>query len=579
MARDQAAPPPRPATLKRPLDSPVRLWVVRVPVGLERLGNWLGERLLLLLTSWLAGGLEVQARNDRGVLHPVLRSHAGDGDAVPNRVLLSGLHHVANVAVVLLLARREGVEVVLVSHAVSGPVSAPELDGVIVGAGGEDVARWVPGETPHNVLVSRFYHASLLLCPDVPVHDAPVIAPTSEHSLVYRVPLDTAHFLLVSSECLHFLLQVSDVEKFEEMIPTSGEEPVAVFVPGAIHHSGLVGVYRVENLAGLGLPQLDGLLTVFTAADDNAFLGVPVTTLHVRPVTPQHLLLVTTLEVPYPNLQDGNEQLGRRACFEIAYTYSSIIRAGSKFSICGTEGYTPDGFLVRLEHLDIVHVTLPVLDVSTVVPRHHPHIIVAPLHGPHRHVVSLQDCLKVESQTIPQSELSTGGSRDQSAALGCPGQTEYRTPHLVGGCFHKPRSDGVDRIVEDVLRWHNVWIETDVWLDDGPVPVVSLVDSVVQHVDVAAVVIHRLPHHCLPESFTVKLHWLAVRPNDRGARGLGQGSRGRGELWYHYAALVVVRVHPWWWGRVVLALHHHPPRPGLKIGPFLSSATLKMVPF
>ena len=167
------------------------------------------------------------------------------------------------------------------------------------------------------------------------------------------------------------------------MVSAGRQQPVAVLIPGAVHDSRLVGVNCVEDLARLGLPQFDGLLTVLATADHDAFLRVPVTTLHVRPVTPQHLLLVTTLEVPYPNLQDGNEQLGRRACFEIAYTYSSIIRAGSKFSICGTEGYTPDGFLVRLEHLDIVHVTLPVLDVSTVVPRHHPHVVVRPLHRPH----------------------------------------------------------------------------------------------------------------------------------------------------------------------------------------------------
>ena len=307
VAGKEAAPPPRPASLERPLDAPVRLGVVGVPVGLEGLRDRFGERLLLLLARRLSGGLEVQARNDCGVLHPVLRGHAGDGDAVLHGVLLAGLHHVANVAVVLLLAGREGVEVVLVPHAVPGTVSAPELDGVIVGAGGEDVAGRVPGETPDNVLVSRLYHSGLLLRPHVPVHDAPVVAPAGEHPLVYWVPLDTAHFLFVPSECLHFLLQVSDVEKFKEMIPTCGEEPVAVFIPRTIHHCGLVSVYRVENLTGLWLPQFDGLLAVFAAADDNSFLRMPVTTLHISTVTPQHFLLVTPLEVPYPNLQDSTQ--------------------------------------------------------------------------------------------------------------------------------------------------------------------------------------------------------------------------------------------------------------------------------
>ena len=88
------------------------------------------------------------------------------------------------------------------------------------------------------------------------------------------------------------------------MVSARCQQPIAVFIPGAVHDSRLVGVNCVEDLARLGLPQFDGLLTVLATADHDAFLRVPVTTLHVRPVAPQYFLLVAPLEVPDTNL-DG----------------------------------------------------------------------------------------------------------------------------------------------------------------------------------------------------------------------------------------------------------------------------------
>lgn len=46
-------------------------------------------------------------------------------------------------------------------------------------------------------------------------------------------------------------------------------------------------------------------------------------------------------------------------------------------------------FFVRLKHLDVVHVALPVLDVTGVVPGHHPALVVRPYHRPHWAVVRL----------------------------------------------------------------------------------------------------------------------------------------------------------------------------------------------
>lgn len=46
-------------------------------------------------------------------------------------------------------------------------------------------------------------------------------------------------------------------------------------------------------------------------------------------------------------------------------------------------------FFVRLKHLDVVHIALPIFDVACVVPRHHPALIVRPYHCPYRAVVRL----------------------------------------------------------------------------------------------------------------------------------------------------------------------------------------------
>ena len=83
---------------------------------------------------------EVEARNDCGRLYSVLGRHAWYTDFSAGAVIVLGVSHtVSYVAVVLLHARGQGVEVVLVSHAVSRSVSAPELDTVIIAPSGEDM--------------------------------------------------------------------------------------------------------------------------------------------------------------------------------------------------------------------------------------------------------------------------------------------------------------------------------------------------------------------------------------------------------------------------------------------------------
>ena len=76
----------------------------------------------------------------------------------------------------------------------------------------------MPRQTPNNALMSSLNDSGLLLSSNIPVHDAPVTASAREHPLVHRVPLHTARLLLVTTECLELLLQVSDIKQFEQVI-------------------------------------------------------------------------------------------------------------------------------------------------------------------------------------------------------------------------------------------------------------------------------------------------------------------------------------------------------------------------
>ena len=100
-----------------------------------------------------------------------------------------------------------------------------------------------------------------------------------------------------------------------------------------------------------------------------------------------------------------------------------------------------------LEHFDVVHVGLPVLDVAAVVAGDHPLVVVRPDHGAHRRVVRLQDRLEVEGEPVPERELAARRARDEAAPLGRPGQREDGAPHLVGRRLHELGRHRVGRVV------------------------------------------------------------------------------------------------------------------------------------
>lgn len=70
-------------------------------------------------------------------------------------------------------------------------------------------------------------------------------------------------------------------------------------------------------------------------------------------------------------------------CGKVKHPDSSVIRTGSELVIGGTEAEPSDWVLVCLEHLHVVHVTLPVLYKAIMISRHHPCVIVTPHHGSH----------------------------------------------------------------------------------------------------------------------------------------------------------------------------------------------------
>jgi len=75
---------------------------------------------------------------------------------------------------------------------------------------------------------------------------------------------------------------------------------------------------------------------------------------------------------------------------------------------------------MALEHLHVVHVGLPVLDVALVVAGHHPLLVAAPYHRSDGAVVRLEDRLEVERKAVPKGELATRRACYQSATVGCP---------------------------------------------------------------------------------------------------------------------------------------------------------------
>lgn len=66
--------------------------------------------------------------------------------------------------------------------------------------------------------------------------------------------------------------------------------------------------------------------------------------------------------------------------------------------------YSPNRLLVRLVHLHVVHVGLPVLNIAAMVAGHHPAVVVRPHHRPHRNVVGLLGNIRLD--VIPRDLLT-----------------------------------------------------------------------------------------------------------------------------------------------------------------------------
>lgn len=92
----------------------------------------------------------------------------------------------------------------------------------------------------------------------------------------------TARLLLVPSEGLHFLCEISNVEDLDEMITRGGEQPVTIAVPFQVHHGVLVSVYGSQTSAVSWIPQFDWLLVIFRATDQERLDWMPVDCLRLE---------------------------------------------------------------------------------------------------------------------------------------------------------------------------------------------------------------------------------------------------------------------------------------------------------
>jgi hypothetical protein len=169
----------------------------------------------------------------------------------------------------------------------------------------------------------------------------------------------TADFSLVASQSDQ-LLHGSNIEDLDESIPRPCGDHIAVRVPLDRLHRVLVPVSAldVSQLHKQGLPAQGGQAlstpripeldqVVFAARYEQALGRMPLDALDVPPVARQRPLLAHLLEAP---------QLHGR-----------VVRARHEAGVVRREGDVADGFRVRLEGLQVVHVDLKVLDHAAVV--------------------------------------------------------------------------------------------------------------------------------------------------------------------------------------------------------------------
>lgn len=62
---------------------------------------------------------------------------------------------------------RQSVQIVTISHLISGSISSPKLNRVIIGTGAENVTQRMPAQAPHNTVVCRVYRTNFLLSAEV----------------------------------------------------------------------------------------------------------------------------------------------------------------------------------------------------------------------------------------------------------------------------------------------------------------------------------------------------------------------------------------------------------------------------
>mmetsp|Transcript_5308 Transcript_5308/g.14974 ORF Transcript_5308/g.14974 Transcript_5308/m.14974 type:complete len:207 (+) Transcript_5308:1141-1761(+) len=180
-------------------------------------------------------------------------------------------------------------------------------------------------------------------------------------------------------------------------------------------------------------------------------------------------------------------------CCKVPHLHHLIVTPRCKLQVRCRKGDAPHRLRVRLELLHVVHIGLPVLDVTVVLSGHHVVSIVRPHNTPNRGVMRLPHQLEVEGEAVPQGQLPARGTRHQPPPLRHPRHHVHRVPYFVDGC--------ADVSCAECIRWRIVHsrrgcpVLRPLWSRRLPqsVPVVTLRDPVVYVRHHRRVEIDRLP--------------------------------------------------------------------------------------
>ena len=110
------------------------------------------------------------------------------------------------------------------------------------------------------------------------------------------------------------------------------------------------------------------------------------------------------------------------AFLERPYPDTGVIAGSSEATIVWAEAYATNCFsgIGSLPRCQVIHIGLKVLDDTTLVSGRHIMPRMRKCKGAYRTIVCLENCFKVERESVPKCEFATGGSGENTASFWCP---------------------------------------------------------------------------------------------------------------------------------------------------------------